>query len=429
MNVVVSPLSITTGALPNGVLNVPYTNALTAFGGVKPYNWTVNSGTIPLGLTLEPAGTMRGKPSTKGTWSFALTVTDSGTQAQSLTQTFNVSIYEKPPMSIWKFSAKPQTLDGGPDRPVELGVKFRSAVGGTVAGIRFYKSIQNSGIHVGNLWTSDGAPLASVTFSNETAFGWQHANFNVPVTITSNTVYVASYHTSSGHYSFDLGYFALNGVDSFPLHALSDATGGGNGVFAYGLTSSFPSETWQAGNYWVDLIFMPENYPPIAIPDEVQRSSSESARVSIATLLSNDSDPDGDPIVFVAVNPTTANGGSVSREGEWLNYTAPSNVSNDDLFTYSISDGRNQPVSGTVKVTASLSNLLNLTATELVDGSFRLRVNGNPHATYRIEYTEDLQPLNWQEFGRGTANEAGLFEMEVTPTAVSGQRFYRCISL
>jgi glucose/arabinose dehydrogenase/mono/diheme cytochrome c family protein len=428
LNVVVSPLSITTGALPNGVLNVPYTNALTVLGGVKPYNWTVNSGTIPLGLTLEPAGTLRGKPSIKGTWSFALTVTDSGTQAQSMTQTFNVSIYDKQPMSIWPFSAKPQTIDSGPDQPVEVGVKFRSDIGGTAAGIRFYKSVENSGTHVGNLWGADGTRLASATFSNESAFGWQHVNFDVPVTITSNTVYIASYHTSSGHYSFDVRYFALNGVDNYPLHALSDVTARGNGVFIYGVTSSFPSETYKAGNYWVDLLFMPENYPPIAIPDEVQRSSPESARVLIATLLSNDSDPDGDPIVFVAVNPTTANGGIVSREGDWLNYTAPANVSNDDLFTYSISDGRNQPVSGTVKVTASVSNLLNLTATELVDGSFRLRVNGNPHATYRIEYTEALQPLNWQEFGGGVANEAGLFEMEVKPAAVSGQRFYRCIS-
>src|SRR5215471_18223876 len=94
--------------------------------------------------------------------------------------------------TIWPSTTLPGTADSGPDSSVELGVKFRSDVSGTVTGIRFYKSAANTGTHIGNLWSAAGTLLASGTFSNETASGWQQMPFTTPVNITSNTVYIAS---------------------------------------------------------------------------------------------------------------------------------------------------------------------------------------------------------------------------------------------
>jgi Domain of unknown function (DUF4082) len=48
---------------------------------------------------------------------------------------------------------------------------------------------------------------------------------------------------------------ASAGVDNAPLHALQDGVSGGDGVYAYGSTSSFPNNTWQSSNYWVDVVF------------------------------------------------------------------------------------------------------------------------------------------------------------------------------
>ena len=148
-------------------------------------------------------------------------------------------------------------MDSGPDSAVELGVKFRSDTAGYITGIRFYKASTNTGTHVGNLWTSTGTRLATATFTNETASGWQQVNFATPVAITANTVYVASYHTNTGHYSDDQNYFAGKGMDSPPLHALADGVSGVNGVYAYGSSSSFPSNGWNSSNYWVDVVFQP----------------------------------------------------------------------------------------------------------------------------------------------------------------------------
>ncbi len=102
------------------------------------------------------------------------------------------------PCSLWDDETAPGLLQDPDTSAVELGVKFQSDVDGFITGIRFYKSSTNTGTHMGRLWTIDGTLLAEAEFSNETASGWQQVNFVDPVAITTNTVYVASYHAPNG---------------------------------------------------------------------------------------------------------------------------------------------------------------------------------------------------------------------------------------
>ena len=135
-------------------------------------------------------------------------------------------------------------------------MKFQSSVAGNVTGLRFYKGSQNTGLHVGSLWTSGGTLLARATFTNETASGWQEVTFSTPVAISASTTYVASYHTSAGYYSFDAGYFNQS-LNNPPLQALASGVSGGNGVYVYG-AGGFPTQTYEAANYWVDVVFTPQ---------------------------------------------------------------------------------------------------------------------------------------------------------------------------
>jgi hypothetical protein len=167
------------------------------------------------------------------------------------------------PCTIWSSSAVPTVVDSGAGPGVELGVKFTSSSNGTITGVRFYKSSANIGTHVGNLWSSTGALLATATFSNETSSGWQQVNFSSPVTITAGTVYVASYYTSVSHFSIDSNAFAAAGVVNPPLQALANGVSGGNGVYMYGSTSAFPSSTYNASNYWVDVVFAQTTSSPL----------------------------------------------------------------------------------------------------------------------------------------------------------------------
>ena len=165
---------------------------------------------------------------------------------------------------IWPGNPTPSTVSAADTLSVELGVKFRSTQNGYVCGIRFYKGSTNTGTHIGKLWTSGGTNLATATFVNETASGWQQVSFASPVAITANTTYVASYLAPVGHYSNNNNYFTA-GVTSSPLYAFSSAESGGNGVYQYG-SGGFPTSTFQASNYWVDVVFTtnvgPDTTPP-----------------------------------------------------------------------------------------------------------------------------------------------------------------------
>lgn len=163
------------------------------------------------------------------------------------------------PCNIWSSSTVPTGVDSGDGSAVELGVRFRSDVVGSITGIRFYKASTNTGTHIGNLWTNTGTLLATATFSGESASGWQTVSFSTPVTIAANTTYVASYFTPVGHYSADSNYFAVTGVDNAPLQALQTGVDGANGVYGYGSSSAFPASTFQATNYWVDVVFLPSS--------------------------------------------------------------------------------------------------------------------------------------------------------------------------
>jgi hypothetical protein len=157
--------------------------------------------------------------------------------------------------TIWASSATPANPAHADTAAVELGVKFKADVNGKITGIRFYKGSGNSGTHIGNLWSSTGTKLASANFSGETATGWQQVNFATPVNVTAGTVYVASYFAPVGRYAGDGGAFASAGVDNGLLHALRDGVSGGNGVYRYGSTSGFPSNSFNSTNYWVDVVF------------------------------------------------------------------------------------------------------------------------------------------------------------------------------
>ena len=265
LTVLASPLAID-AFLPNGIVNRAYTGTLAATGGALPYIWSMVGGALPQGLTLNAGGAITGTPTAAGTVSFTVRVSDASSPVQTTNKTLSISIMSVAALTLWPSPTIPTVVDGGPDSAVELGVKFRSDRAGSIVGIRFYKANANTGAHVGNLWSSNGARLATAAFTNETASGWQEALFATPVAIASNTVYVASYHANNGHYSADINYFSGKGVDNPPLHALANGVSGGNGVYAYGTSSAFPNQTYNAANYWVDVAFFAEPLSPPSAP-------------------------------------------------------------------------------------------------------------------------------------------------------------------
>jgi hypothetical protein len=201
--------------------------------------------------------------------------------------------------TIWASSATPANPAIADTSAVEVGVKFTADVDGKITGIRFYKGSGNTGTHIGNLWSATGTKLASATFSGETATGWQQVNFATPVSVTADTVYVASYFAPVGRYAGDSGYFATAGVDNGVLHALQDGDSGGDGVYQYGGASSFPSSSFSSTNYWVDVVFSTGAAALPAAPTGVSATAGDRQAVVSWTAPSNG----GSPITSYTVTP------------------------------------------------------------------------------------------------------------------------------
>lgn len=154
--------------------------------------------------------------------------------------------------TLWGTSAPlGATVDTDPNS-VELGTSFTPSVSGQVVGVRYWKTAENRGTHVGNLWDSSGKRLATATFTSETSGGWQTVMFSSPASISAGKKYVASYLAPRGRYSSTVDLTA----HSLSSKLLSVAPQG-SGVYSYGTSSSFPTKTWRSSGYWVDVLFVP----------------------------------------------------------------------------------------------------------------------------------------------------------------------------
>lgn len=76
---IASPLTITTTSIPDATVGVAYTFTLQASGGTAPYTWSISSGTLPAGLTLNSStGVISGTPTTAGSSTITFKITDAG---------------------------------------------------------------------------------------------------------------------------------------------------------------------------------------------------------------------------------------------------------------------------------------------------------------------------------------------------------------
>ena len=288
----VTPTAPTAPGAPTGV-------SATAGNGQATVSWTAPSSnggsaitsytvTPYVGTTAQTPMTVSGSPPatsatvtglTNGTtYTFTVTATNSvGTGPASSPSNSVTPTGPSCPCSIWNNAAPQGAVDGSDTSAVNLGVQFQASSSGMISGVRFYKESNNTGSHVGSLWTASGTLLASGTFSGETASGWQELDFSSPVAVTAGTTYVASYHTNTGHYAYTSNGLS-SAVTNGPLTALASG-----GVYAYGAANGFPSSSFNASNYWVDVVYSPTSgTTPPTVTTVTPAAGSTGAPVSVA---------------------------------------------------------------------------------------------------------------------------------------------------
>ncbi len=90
-------LDIKVDALPPAYIGEPYSAVIRAVGGLTPYQFKLDKGTLPPGVSLQ-GGELRGTPTEKGDFTFTITASDA-----NLSKTFeeyNLSVTEAPPAQL-----------------------------------------------------------------------------------------------------------------------------------------------------------------------------------------------------------------------------------------------------------------------------------------------------------------------------------------
>ncbi len=290
-----------------------------------------------------------------GAASFTYTISDGHGGTASAQVNLTVSQPTTPPTtsSLFSSSQTPTIAADSDPSSVELGVRFVASAGGQITAIRYYKSAQDTGTHVGSLWSSTGALLASAVFTNETASGWQTVTLNAPITITAGTTYVASYH-SNGYYAATPNYFTAD----YSNGGLT-APSGSNGVYAYGSTSLFPTASYNATNYWVDVVYQSgaqavANTAPVAVNDTgFQTTTGAALTIQASALLANDTDADGNTLSVTSVSNAVNGTVTFNSQTNAITFTPTAGYSGSASFSYAISDGAGGTASAQVSLTVN----------------------------------------------------------------------------
>lgn len=88
------PLALTgPRTLPQAIIRTQYSFQLNAAGGLRPLTWSVDSGSMPPGLILDPAtGMISGVPHAVGVFNFEIRVADSSTPAKVVRRKFSIQV-------------------------------------------------------------------------------------------------------------------------------------------------------------------------------------------------------------------------------------------------------------------------------------------------------------------------------------------------
>jgi hypothetical protein len=221
-------LAITTSSLANGTVGTSYSATVVATGGTTPYSWSISSGALPGGLTLDAnTGTISGTPTASGTFNFTADVTDAGgaTIGAALSITVNVA-----PLVITSstlpsgvqgssYSATVNTSGGTPP------VTFAVTTGTLNAGLTLNAS---TGVISGTP-TTVGSSTFTITATDSTTPTAQTTTATYTLTVTA-----ANNGELNGQYAFVVGGFDGSGY----ANSAGSITADGNGHITSGVVDT-----------------------------------------------------------------------------------------------------------------------------------------------------------------------------------------------
>jgi len=301
--------SISPVSLPDGQLGMIYNQTLNVSNGNPPYSWSVSSGSLPDGLSLNPAaGTITGTPLAAGNFNFTVRVTDSSDSTAGLALSINVPSLPAPTSTT---PAAPITVTVTPTTTTPVVTLSKQVTTTTPSGEQHSLTIDMFGttgqllvnpdgslaesytmslpdksvsltFSAGTIITADGEmpdridiELASATEQQNMPDSWQpvsklyklvayvgnkvatHTVFSQPFLLTIHCdtakipenadVFTAYYETATGWVGIDSTYNAQTGDVSANVNHFTLFAG----MIKHGTTQSAISKWWSANRWWI----------------------------------------------------------------------------------------------------------------------------------------------------------------------------------
>jgi autotransporter-associated beta strand protein len=294
------------------------------------------------------------------------------------------------------------------------------ASGATLGGNGLIKSVT---VNAGGVF-APGASVGKLTVTNLTLAATATNVFEFDAgAVTNDTVLVFGTLTAgSSKFVVNVSNGSLP-IGTYRVLDYGSKSGSFNGIVAVGsgsVSGGIKVDEATAGQ--VNLIVR-ANSTPVANNDSFTFNQGVTAKMSLASLLANDTDADTDTLTVVSVDSTTANGVTLINNGTNIFFTSA--VTNNDSFTYTITDGYSATSTATVNITVAIAAATGQGSgtIDTTGSNANLTFYGLPGTNYSIQVSVDAM-ATWSDLSTNAAPANGVISYTDTMTT-NAATFYR----
>lgn len=414
-SIVINPAS-----LPDGTRNQPYNAGLSSTGGIAPYTYLLESGSLAAGMSFSSAGTISGTPVSTGSYSVTIRSTDSAGYSSSKSYTFAID----PPTITLGASGR---LDG------TVGVAQSATLTATGGSGSYSYTLASGMLPVGMTFNSTGVlagtPLSGGLFALTIIATDSNGNLGSGVfsfAIAEPVIVITPPSVNAGMRgsAYSQTFTASGGVGPYSYTLASGALPTGLVLSAGGVLSGTPTVQGSFGfilRATDSLGFEGVQPYTLAINAAPPTSADDSASVLSGESVSIDvTDNDSGTITSIAIATPPTHGSAVISGLDVL-YTPAAGYSGSDSFTYTAtgSGGISAPATVTVTVNplpVAQSRTLNANAGIAIEVDLTEGATGGPFTAATLVSLTPAQAGSASIAQQGSGN-AARYVLTFTPAA------------
>ena len=277
--------AVTTTSLPSGTVSVPYpSTSLQASGGVPPYSWSLQSGSMPAGLNLSTGGAISGTPTSAGAYSLTFVVTDASSTPETAKASLTLTVSAGPTGPTSTLTLTTTTLA---DATLNTAYSATLTVAGGVAPYTFTLA-NGSALPAGLSLSSAGGISGTPTTAGSTAFTVDVTDSTTPtplstagnLSITVNSTAGPSCgNMSTGNDASLNGYVLFPSSNAWNTNIASSAVDPNSATIIAALTGSKLHPDFSNivdGNYGIPYVVVDSSVtPPVAVTMTTYQSESD----------------------------------------------------------------------------------------------------------------------------------------------------------